>query len=148
MYWSLIRWTRTRFGSDTFFRVHQIKTEEERRKALLQDSVKSDEIFSWEDDEDEAALPSISKQAPPPRKSTEGHEQTGTKTPTPSPQTLALAPPTDSDKTTTIASPVFSSPRESSEDSYDIVSSGNVSRSEGKTGTKEDGAEDGDSDWE
>lgn len=46
--------------------------------------------------------------------------------------------------------PATSSPRESSEDSYDVVSSGNVS--EARTGEskniKEGESDDGDSDWE
>ncbi|KAF6760123.1 hypothetical protein DFP72DRAFT_1096670, partial [Ephemerocybe angulata] len=45
------------FWSRYFFREHQIKHEEERRKALIQATVtESDEDFSWEDDEDDNAV--------------------------------------------------------------------------------------------
>ncbi|KAF5325796.1 hypothetical protein D9611_000058 [Ephemerocybe angulata] len=52
------------FWSRYFFREHQIKHEEERRKALIQATVtESDEDFSWEDDEDDNAVSSTAAAA-------------------------------------------------------------------------------------
>ncbi|TEB37380.1 hypothetical protein FA13DRAFT_1657775 [Coprinellus micaceus] len=53
------------FWSRYFFRAHQIKAEEDRRKALIQASAaESDEDFSWEDDEDENATAPTSAASP------------------------------------------------------------------------------------
>lgn len=103
--------------------------------ASVPGSVENDELFSWEDDDEDASSPSA--HAGPTDKST----------PTASP---ALAAPGSKPRAAAMASsPVLSSPRESSEDSYDLVSSGNVSRSEGKPRTGGKDAGDGaDSDWE
>ena len=138
------------------FRVHQVEKEEEKRKALLQRKcvpsltyllhsfhnvgVENDEEFSWEDDDDEAtASTPLSK-----------NKVTLTAS-TSSEQTLGLnrvnhtrAP---SSQATTSAS---GSPRLSSEDSFDLISSGNVSVA-GDTkppAKKEEEEEDADSDWE
>ncbi|KAJ7072199.1 hypothetical protein C8F01DRAFT_1102919 [Mycena amicta] len=113
--------TRQVFWKRYFFRVHQIKQEEEKRKALLQRSTaESEEDFSWEDDEEAAA---VSKPAS-----------------------------TDSDLAHTIVSvpsseaptPASTSPRESSEESYDVVSSDAKDRRGKKTAESDDN----DSDWE
>ncbi|KAJ7901981.1 hypothetical protein B0H14DRAFT_3852028 [Mycena olivaceomarginata] len=117
--------TRETFWQRYFFRVHQIEQEEEKRKALLQRSTESEEDFSWED-EDESTPPAVSKPATGPEVS----------------QTLS-APPSE------IPTPATTSPRESSEESYDVVSSdnGTAAAVEGhkKAGESDDGA---DSDWE
>jgi len=42
------------FWTRYFFRVQQINNEEEKRKALLANASQGEELFSWEDDEDEA----------------------------------------------------------------------------------------------
>ncbi|KAJ2931289.1 hypothetical protein H1R20_g5786, partial [Candolleomyces eurysporus] len=98
------------FWSRYFFRAHQIKHEEERRKALIQATVtESDEDFSWEDDDDE-------------------HETAAS-------QPAAAAPSAEKDKgklsvePTSIKSEPSPSPRVSmgSADSFDVVSSTNAS---------------------
>ncbi|KAF9793238.1 hypothetical protein BJ322DRAFT_113524 [Thelephora terrestris] len=62
------------FWTRYFFRVHQIEREAERRKALLQGTSDSEDVFSWEDDDDEP--PSAPVQNPTnthsPRESSEG----------------------------------------------------------------------------
>ncbi|THV02394.1 hypothetical protein K435DRAFT_775592, partial [Dendrothele bispora CBS 962.96] len=128
------------FWKRYFFRVHQIQTEEEKRKALVQGTAESDEDFSWEDDETEDST------------TTQSESKT-----TPTPPSLTAAAAADDTTATGPSSqpntPANTSPRES-EDSYDLVSSGNVSASgEDKTATKkpaptesDDG--DDDSDWE
>ncbi|KAJ6499157.1 hypothetical protein C8R45DRAFT_981370 [Mycena sanguinolenta] len=119
--------TRETFWQRYFFRVHQIEQEEGKRKALLQRSTESEEDFSWED-EDESTPPA----APKP---TSGPEIS---------QTLS-APPSET------PTPATTSPRESSEESYDVVSSDTGTAAAGhkredkKTGESDDG---GDSDWE
>lgn len=121
--------TRSVFWSRYFFRVHQIRQEEEKRKALV--AVSSDDTeddFSWEDNEDDAPTPAI--------------QSTATfKAPTKLPNG-ELSPPASQLLTGTT-----SSPRLSSEDGFDVVSSANVSVAgePSKTNTPSD---DGDSDWE
>ncbi|KAF5393224.1 hypothetical protein D9757_000709 [Collybiopsis confluens] len=114
------------FWKRYFFRVYQIQTEEEKRKALLHSTVESEEEFSWEDDEgDDNAAPKKDK-----------NERTQ-----PSASVTARSPEPSSQANT----PANTSPRESSEESYDVVS-GNVSASgEAKKMVEES---DGDSDWE
>ncbi|KAH8828185.1 hypothetical protein DL96DRAFT_1497575 [Flagelloscypha sp. PMI_526] len=113
------------FWKRYFFRVHQTEREEEKRKALLAGSNEEDEDFSWEDDEEESASPTTSK-----------------------PHATA---PSDTKPSST---PNTMSPRDSSEESYDLVSSGNASAAEsakppakGKDSTT-DSENDSDSDWE
>ena len=155
------------FWKRYFYRVHQIRQEEETRKALLQGrfylsihgpcsslcylgTVESDEDFSWEDedgDEDASVKNTTPTSSKPktsfmPQASTPAEERTteqieeGSATP--------LSPQANT--------PANTSPRHSSEDSYDLVSSGNVSGSgdgkdmKGKPPT--DDSDDGDSDWE
>uniref|UniRef100_A0A4Q2DRT4 BSD domain-containing protein n=1 Tax=Candolleomyces aberdarensis TaxID=2316362 RepID=A0A4Q2DRT4_9AGAR len=102
--------SREEFWSRYFFRAHQIKHEEERRKALIQATVtESDEDFSWEDDDDE-------------------HETAAS-------QPAAVAQSAEKDKgkltvePTLIKSEPSPSPRVSmgSADSFDVVSSTNAS---------------------
>ncbi|TFK54092.1 hypothetical protein OE88DRAFT_1624975 [Heliocybe sulcata] len=119
--------TEETFWTRYFFRIHQIEHEEELRRTLLMGSTQNEEDFSWEDDEDEPAKREAKLQ-PSEKKSTD-----------------TLTAPTS----------VEPSPRVSSEDSYDVVSS-NVSTS-GEAPAKPSGAEigkkkeeesDADSDWE
>lgn len=134
------------FWKRYFFRVHQIQTEEEKRKALLEGmllsiclytlrlyilgTAENDEDFSWEDDEVEdgstTAMPDSHQTLKPQAEGSSPASQANTSTET--------------------------SPRESSEDSYDLVS-GNVSASgEGKEEEEKNkvstAESDGDSDWE
>ncbi|KAF9222700.1 hypothetical protein BS17DRAFT_707797 [Gyrodon lividus] len=127
-----------------FFRVHQIEAEESRRKALLQGTTENEDDFSWEDDEDEPASASSAKDSA--AKSLASSQRT-------------LAPPRTMSATdiqslpsSHAQSPVMS-PRESSEDSYDVVS-GNASNAGDAQGPAEhaqeaeDSEESEDSDWE
>ncbi|KAF7361772.1 hypothetical protein MVEN_00521400 [Mycena venus] len=120
--------TRETFWQRYFFRVHQIEQEEEKRKALLQRSTESEEDFSWED-EDESTPPAAVPKA----------------TSAPEPSQTPSAPASET------PTPATTSPRESSEESYDVVSSDNGAtaakgkREDKKAGESDDG---GDSDWE
>ncbi|KAH0827466.1 hypothetical protein J3R83DRAFT_4156 [Lanmaoa asiatica] len=98
-----------------FFRVHQIEAEESRRKALLQATAENEDDFSWEDDEDESVSASDMKEAPTSAIPLESSQHT-------------LAPPrtTSTSDVLSLPSSHVQSPRESSDDSYDVVS-GNVS---------------------
>ncbi|KAF9653916.1 hypothetical protein BDM02DRAFT_1114059 [Thelephora ganbajun] len=103
-----------------FFRLYQIEREAERRKALLQGTSDSEDIFSWEDDDEEPSSAPV--QSIP-----------------------SLQNPT-----------ITHSPRESSEESYDVVSgrnSGeNVKKDAKSTPTSDNEAgedsDSGGSDWE
>jgi len=119
--------TEEKFWTRYFFRVYQIEHEEEIRRTLLAGSTQSEEDFSWEDDDDEPAKREAKQQS------------------------------TEKKPRGTLSAPmsVEPSPRVSSEDSYDVVSS-NVSTSgeppikpsaATEAGKKEDES-DGDSDWE
>ncbi|KAJ6500036.1 hypothetical protein C8R47DRAFT_1110174 [Mycena vitilis] len=122
--------TRETFWQRYFFRVHQIEQEEEKRKALLQRSTESEEDFSWEDEDETAPATAVPKSAPAPSSS-----ETVS-------QTLS-APPSET------PTPANTSPRESSEESYDVVSDNGApakgKREDKKAGESDDG---GDSDWE
>lgn len=151
------------FWTRYFFRVHQIESEETRRKTLLQGmcsfirpftirtpmislgSVQNEEDFSWEDDEDEATSPKATALSPKP---SPGEALTPVQT-----FQQSTVASTDPEKLSSPSSaphtPTFASPRESSEDSYDLVSSGNVSTSgDGRLADKKPVADDPDSDWE
>ncbi|KAJ7780517.1 hypothetical protein DFH07DRAFT_909944 [Mycena maculata] len=126
--------SRETFWQRYFFRVHQIEQEEEKRKVLLQRSTESEEDFSWEDEDESTpstALPKASPVVSLPSNIT--------------PEATLSAPPSET------PTPANTSPRESSEESYDVVSSDNASaagtsKPDGKkTGESDDG---GDSDWE
>ncbi|KAK7005638.1 carbamoyl-phosphate synthase [Favolaschia claudopus] len=128
--------TRETFWQRYFFRVHQIEQEEEKRKALLQRSAESEEDFSWEDEDESTPPAAVPKPA---------DASASSSAPEPS-QTLS-APPSET------PTPATTSPRESSEESYDVVSSDNgaaAAAAAGKRGDKKTGESDdgGDSDWE
>lgn len=134
------------FWKRYFFRVHQIQTEEEKRKALLQGmlllvlflrsvlthyitvTTENEEDFSWEDDEvEDGAATAVPKNAETEEKPSAPASQVNT---------------------------ANTSPRRSSEESYDVVS-GNVSVSgerededEEKQKEKPTAESDVDSDWE
>jgi hypothetical protein len=135
-----------------------VETEEEKRKALLQGrffaennplkhllssqgSADIDEVFSWEDDEDDAtASASLSKKVQSMNDSTSSEHTLGLAS------ELAKKASAPSSQVATSAT---TSPRLSSEDSYDLVSSGNVSNAgEAKVRTKKGEDDDPDSDWE
>ncbi|KAF7315538.1 BSD domain-containing protein [Mycena indigotica] len=117
--------TREVFWKRYFFRVHQIEQEEEKRKALLQRSTtESEEDFSWEDDDD--ATPGAATAKSPTAASDAAH--------------TVISVPSSGAPT-----PATTSPRESSEESYDVVSSDGA----GKDKADKKAAEsDNDSDWE
>ncbi|KAF9062445.1 hypothetical protein BDP27DRAFT_1336626 [Rhodocollybia butyracea] len=121
------------FWKRYFFRVHQIQTEEEKRKALLQGTMENEDDFSWEDDDvDDGSASNVTKKAESP----EAHPSESS------------GPEKSSAPSSQINTPANTSPRESSEDSYDVVS-GNVSASgEAQQEEKKDTESDGDSDWE
>ncbi|EPQ57337.1 hypothetical protein GLOTRDRAFT_137686 [Gloeophyllum trabeum ATCC 11539] len=135
--------TEETFWTRYFFRVYQIEHEEEMRRTLLMGSTQNEEDFSWEDDDEEPAK---------------------RETPSAPPSTAALESdklqPNEKKTTDTLSAPISRagtpgnvSPRVSSEDSFDVVSS-NVSASgeapvkagEGEKKSTDD--EDPDSDWE
>ncbi len=145
--------TRETFWTRYFFRAHQIAREEKKRQALirgerysdfiaslwillLSGSMDNEEDFSWEDEEEEE-VPSGALQ-------TEALQSSeGTIHPKGQPLVANTSVPPSQTHT-----PATTSPRESSEESYDLLSSGNVS--ETKTSGKKavDSSDDGDSDWE
>ncbi|KAK0212800.1 hypothetical protein DFS33DRAFT_1284583 [Desarmillaria ectypa] len=128
--------TRETFWTRFFFRAHQIAREEKKRQALIRRSMDNEEDFSWEDDDDDEVLSGAVKADA--LQSSEG-------TIHPKGQPLAADTSVPPSQTHT---PATTSPRESSEESYDLLSSGNVS--ETKTSGKKavDSSDDGDSDWE
>lgn len=151
--------------NDTFwkrylFRVHQVEKEEDKRKALLQGkpasneyslnlllnlgSVENDEEFSWEDDEEDvtASTGSLSKKDQAMNNSTSSENTLGIAK-SGRPANNASTPSSQFDGSAT------TSPRLSSEDSYDLVSSGNVSTAgETTVRTKKGDDDEPDSDWE
>ncbi|KAF9451974.1 hypothetical protein P691DRAFT_622881, partial [Macrolepiota fuliginosa MF-IS2] len=101
--------TEAEFWQRFFFRTHQIKEEEEKRKALLQVTTESEDDFAWDDeDSDEEEKPETK---PPTSKDS-----------TPS---GSLAPASANNPS--LAPPSSSTTRESSLDSFDVVSSANAS---------------------
>jgi hypothetical protein len=150
------------FWKRYFFRVYQVEKEEEKRKALLQGkfcipymlaeflplylgSVENDELFSWEDDEEDVTASSpLSKNPRSMNDSTSSDNTLNTLSKSSKPTKKPSAPSSQAAESTT------TSPRLSSEDSYDLVSSGNVSTAGGETKvrTKKGEDDDPDSDWE
>ncbi|KDQ57772.1 hypothetical protein JAAARDRAFT_58356 [Jaapia argillacea MUCL 33604] len=124
------------FWTRYFFRVYQIEHEEEKRKAVLQGSIEHDEEFSWEDDDDEPGSP----------------------TPANASRSTLLQPPLDDIKPpvaselllppTGIITPGQSSPRVSSEDSFDVVSSNVSASGDGKPVVKKEEEEEEDDEEE
>ncbi|KAJ3896799.1 hypothetical protein GG344DRAFT_84951 [Lentinula edodes] len=125
------------FWKRYFFRVHQIQVEENKRKTLLQGTMENEEDFSWEDDEADdssASIATAAKNTEAPKVQPLDPDPVAKKSPDPSSQ---------------VNTPANTSPRVSSEESYDVVS-GNVSASgEGRKGNEAaEESSDGDSDWE
>ncbi|EGN99850.1 hypothetical protein SERLA73DRAFT_180097 [Serpula lacrymans var. lacrymans S7.3] len=129
------------FWERYFFRVHQIEQEEERRKVLLRGTMENEEDFSWEDDEDD----SVSKP-------TEIDNLTSASQRTLAAPRALVVTEANSAPSSHAHTPATLSPRESSEESYDLVSSGNVSvAGEGHETSKDEGDDDdadSDVDWE
>ncbi|KAF8806469.1 hypothetical protein BYT27DRAFT_7293704 [Phlegmacium glaucopus] len=115
-----------------FFRTHQIRKEEEKRKALIQSTTDNDEDFSWEDDDEEPSGTPDGK--PVIVKARSSIASLDTKT-----IKGRISPPTSQ-----LNTQVSPSPRVSSEDSFDFVSSSNVSVDEMPRKVKDED----DSDWE
>lgn len=110
-------------------------------------SAENEEDFSWEDDEEDvtaaAQSPKIAKGVKAMDDSTSSEGTLGLK-PKPS-----LKPTKDSAPPSQAATSATTSPRLSSEDSFDLVSSGNVSNTgDTKAPTKKGDDDDADSDWE
>jgi len=128
------------FWTRYFFRVHQVEQEEERRKALLQNPIAHDDEFSWEDDEDE------SNTAPEHKAVT-----SDVKTPVPDSDQAPLPKPpaeeTSPANGTSPGSDAEASRRQSSEASYDVVSSQVSNAGDAMPETKE-ADDDAESDWE
>jgi len=138
------------FWTRYFFRIYLIEKEEEKRKELLAAGApEGEEDFSWEDEEEEDSV------TPP-----VGHSvQIGADSSTLKPTTAAAnttaeeKPVSPSDAGSLATTPATISPRESSEDSYDVLSSGSVQAETGKkeksaSGEKDEEDEEADSDWE
>ncbi|CDO69313.1 hypothetical protein BN946_scf184976.g32 [Trametes cinnabarina] len=145
--------TEDEFWARYFFRVYQVEREEARRKAIIQGTVDNDEDFSWEDEEEDVTPPTaITAPLTGAAGSTTGNvEMTGS--------AVHLTPSAAGNRSR-VSTPGNASPRQSSEDSYDVVSS-QVSNNEAtenapaqKTAAsplsqREDGEEASeDSDWE
>jgi hypothetical protein len=157
------------FWKRYFFRVHQVSQEEQRRKALLEGALFSqdyrwpttesplgtvdEEEFDWESDEEETTLPT-SKEAT--------SEKEVTETTKPKHDESIEAGAATGTKTSATSTPATSSPRrsESEDGSYDVVSSqvsnnGEVKdeepkkdKEDTKTIKEEKEEDDDDSDWE
>ncbi|KAM5533340.1 hypothetical protein V8D89_013014 [Ganoderma adspersum] len=115
------------FWTRYFFRVHQVEREEARRKAIIQGTTENDEDFSWEDDDEETVSPTARFPATP--SPSVGADQ----------PKLSVAPPNAAatEARSLGSTPANLSPRQSSEESYDVVSSqvsnsGTVDGSAGK----------------
>lgn len=128
------------FWTRYFFRVYQIEQEEMRRKALIHGAHQTEEDFSWEDDDDESVAP-------------ESKSIGALESSTLSQRTLAPKAADTSDvqslpNSSQFNTPMTMSPRESSEDSYDVVS-GNVSAAgDAQEHVHKDEDDEEESDWE
>ncbi|KAG0700737.1 hypothetical protein DFH29DRAFT_930567 [Suillus ampliporus] len=127
------------FWTRYFFRVYQIEQEEMRRKALIHGANQTEEDFSWEDDDDESVAP-------------ESKSLGALKPSTSSQRTLAPEAADTNDVRSLPPSqfhtPMTMSPKEDSEDSYDVVS-GNVSAAgDVQEHVQKDEEEEEESDWE
>ncbi|KAG6833565.1 hypothetical protein H0H87_005216 [Tephrocybe sp. NHM501043] len=124
--------TEVEFWTRYSFRAHQIETEEKKRKALLEGTLEEDD-FSWEDDEDEAAITESSSTLA-------------------STRTLE-APDKSERKSESLSATSSSVATQDTSEEYDVVSSGNVSPSAehklvvSRPADSKDSS-DGDSDWE
>ncbi|KAI0675014.1 hypothetical protein C8Q78DRAFT_1010023 [Trametes maxima] len=107
--------TQDEFWTRYFFRIHQVEREEARRKAIIQGTTENDEDFSWEDEDEDPTSPT-SKAALHDQPTSISEKS---KLPESSEHLSASAAETKS----RISTPGTQSPRRSSEDSYDVVSS-------------------------
>jgi hypothetical protein len=111
--------TEDSFWMRYFFRVHQIETEEQKRKALLETKVE-EEDFSWEDDEDApTSKPSASNKGLVPSQ-TQVKAQQSTETLTPANKDKLADQPADK----TAATTTETATRSLSEESLEHLSSG------------------------
>ncbi|RPD78253.1 hypothetical protein L226DRAFT_502679 [Lentinus tigrinus ALCF2SS1-7] len=102
------------FWTRYFFRVYQVEREEAHRRAIIQGTAAvNEDDFSWEDDDDDPSSPTT-KVAPAQALTTASSQQEA------SPGHLSAPPMETKSRTST---PGNLSPRQSSEDSYDVVSS-------------------------
>jgi len=108
--------TNDTFWKRYFFRTHQIAQEEEKRKALIQGSIATEEDFSWEDDEDDDVSPS--QKTAMLAQSLKSKSSTTTL----QPSEPSLRKEEDAEKLAPNHASTNTSPRESSEESYDVVS--------------------------
>ncbi|KZT00463.1 uncharacterized protein LAESUDRAFT_666138 [Laetiporus sulphureus 93-53] len=142
------------FWARYFFRMHQVEHEEERRKALLQGTIGNEEDFSWEDEEEDAPGPAPGVPAPLPA----AFEPFCTQ---PAPTSTAASTSNAAVATPPASTPAHGSPRQSSEDSFDVVSSqvsrvGSVSviseetaaEAKAQVGDEKKDEDEADSDWE
>jgi len=140
------------FWTRYFFRVHQIEREEEKRKALVAATGNDEEEFNWEDEEDEGLLSASQNEITTPINMHSSATPISAASGSKAERQIEQLPVPISTPSSTSQTPVCLSPRES-EDSYDVVSSGNVSSTGGR-GSESKGKgqlkhEDGDdSDWE
>jgi hypothetical protein len=125
-------------------------------------STESEEDFSWEDEEEDTTSPTSGPKSIPPSQTpgleptpsitllqSAQTEQPSSATPKPADVLVDSGNPSTPSPSLQAQTPVNTSPRESSEDSYDLVSSGNVSASGEEKASKKNGdADDADSDWE
>ncbi|KAL7281275.1 hypothetical protein ACG7TL_004584 [Trametes sanguinea] len=107
--------TQDEFWTRYFFRVYQVEREEARRKAIIQGTTDNDEDFSWEDEEEDATSPIA-----PPAPQIAAIDKTGHSEMTGSAVHLS---PSAAENRSRVSTPGIASPRQSSEDSYDVVSS-------------------------
>ncbi|KAI0645409.1 hypothetical protein C8Q79DRAFT_964452 [Trametes meyenii] len=109
--------TQDEFWTRYFFRVYQVEREEARRKAIIQGTSDNDEDFSWEDeDEDEDPASPTSKLASQDQPTSSSEKSRFPE----SPEHLSASA---AETKSRISTPGTQSPRRSSEDSYDVVSS-------------------------
>jgi hypothetical protein len=162
--------TNETFWKRYFFRVYQIGREEEKRKALLRGtilslkslfdtgtkklyppgSIENEEDFSWEDEEEESTQRTTASGERSLRSLPVDEIQVSTQPD--QPLSAVSKPLADSGKDSVPSqalTPTLISPRESSEESYDLLSSENDSASGDKKNVEKRGdREDPDSDWE
>ncbi|TCD63044.1 hypothetical protein EIP91_006057 [Steccherinum ochraceum] len=139
------------FWTRYFFRAHQVEQDEQRRKAIIQGTMSEEEDFSWEDDEDEATSPTTAK--PPASADGAAHSLRASIDTLQAPRTTGRD---SSEQSSPRTSDAEFSRRQSSEASYDVVSS-QVSASgdspappakKGAQGEEAADDEEEDSDWE
>lgn len=129
-----IKWRRRRRGERRYYKACLIHLQSSRLILYsLAESLDNDEVFSWEDDDDDPSSPNPARAA------------SGTAAGK-VPVSAAQRP---LDKPSASSSPVLVSPRQSSEEGYDLISSGNVSVSaEVRDTAKASTGDEQDSDWE